>query len=168
MWILTPGGRRTWDAVVLALPQFGRMAKSFATARVTRLLGVLIQGKVPLLDALHLTRDATRNSFYVDLIDKAEAAVTKGDAISAAFADERLIAPAVYEAMRNGEKSGQIGPLLLHVSDFLDEENEIIVKSLTSILEPLIMIVLGALVGFVAVSMFTPLFDLTSMAQGGG
>ena len=72
---------------------------------------------------------------------KAEEAVTKGEAISAAFADERLIAPAVYEAMRNGEKSGQIGPLLLHVADFLDEENEIIVKSLTTILEPVIMIV---------------------------
>ena len=168
MWVATPSGRRTWDAIVLMLPQFGKMAKSFATAKVTRLLGVLIQGKVPLLDALHLTRDATKNAFYVELIVKAEEAVTKGEAISAAFADERLIAPAVYEAMRNGEKSGQIGPLLLHVADFLDEENEIIVKSLTTILEPVIMIVLGALVGFVAVSMFTPLFDLTSMAQGGG
>jgi type II secretory pathway component PulF len=167
-WLLTPVGRRAWDGFVLALPQIGRMARSFATARVTRLLGVLIQGKVPLLDALHLTRDATRNAFYVELIVKAEEAVTKGEPVSAAFADERLISPAVYEAMRNGEKSGQIGQLLLHVSDFLDEENEIIVKSLTSILEPVIMIVLGALVGFVAVSMFTPLFDLTSMAQGGG
>jgi type IV pilus assembly protein PilC len=153
-WLLTPGGRRIWDGVVLALPQIGRMARSFATARVTRLLGVLIQGKVPLLDALHLTRHATRNALYVELIVKAEDAVTKGEPVSAAFADERLITPAVYEAMRNGEKSGQIGQLLLHVSDFLDEENEIIVKSLTSILEPLIMIVLGALVGFVAVSMF--------------
>ena len=168
LWMLTPGGRRTWDGFVLSLPQFGKMAKSFATAKVTRLLGVLIQGKVPLLDALHLARHATRNSYYVDLIVKAEDAVTRGEPVSAAFGDERLISPAVYEAMRNGEKSGQIGPLLLHVSDFLDEENEIIVKSLTSILEPLIMIVLGALVGFVAVSMFTPLFDLTSMAQGGG
>ena len=167
-WLLTPVGRRAWDGFVLALPQIGRMARSFATARVTRLLGVLIQGKVPLLDALHLTRDATRNIFYAELIVKAEEAVTKGEPVSAAFADERLITPAVYEAMRNGEKSGQIGQLLLHVSDFLDEENEIIIKSLTSILEPLIMIVLGALVGFVAVSMFTPLFDLTSMAQGGG
>jgi type II secretory pathway component PulF len=61
--------------------------------------------------------------------------------------------------VRSGEQSGQIGNLLLNISDFLDEENEVIVKSLTSILEPLILIVMGVLVGFIAISMFLPLFD---------
>ena len=77
-----------------------------------------------------------------------------------------LITPAVQEVLRNGEQSGQVGRPLLGLADFLDEENEVIVKSLTSILEPIILIVLGIVVGFVALSMFLPLFDLTSAANG--
>ena len=71
------------------------------------------------------------------------------------------------EAIKSGEQSGQMGPLLISIADFLDEDNEVVLKSLTSIMEPAILIVLGVLVGFVALSMFMPLFDLTSMTQGG-
>lgn len=79
-----------------------------------------------------------------------------------------MISPSVYEAIRSGEQTGQVGPLLLNIADFLDEENEIVVRSLSSILEPVILILMGVLVGFMALSMFLPLFDLTSMTQGGG
>jgi type II secretory pathway component PulF len=78
-----------------------------------------------------------------------------------------LITPSVYEATRSGEQSGQVGPLLLNLGDFLDEENEVTLKALTSIIEPVILIVMGLLVGFVALSMFMPLFDVTSMTGGG-
>ena len=71
-------------------------------------------------------------------------------------------------AVRNAERTGQVGPVMSSMADFLDEENEVIVKSLTSLVEPLILITLGLVVGFVAVSMFLPLFDLTSTAGGGG
>lgn len=72
------------------------------------------------------------------------------------------------EAIRNGEQNGQIAPVMLGMADYLDDENEVIVRSLTSILEPVILIVLGVLVGIVAISMFLPLFDLTAMAGQGG
>jgi type II secretory pathway component PulF len=83
------------------------------------------------------------------------------------FDESDLVSPTLVEAIRSGEQSGQLGALLINISDFLDEENEVIVKSLTSILEPVILSVLGVVVGFIAISMFLPLFDLTSMAQGG-
>ena len=103
----------------------------------------------------------------VDLVARAEDAVTKGGSMSTAFATGGLVTPSLCEAIKSGEQSGQMGPLLLSIADFLDEDNEVVLKSLTSILEPVILIVLGLLVGFVALSMFMPLFDLTSMTQGG-
>ncbi len=167
-WMRTPAGTRTCHTVILQLPQFGRIAKSFSTARITRLLGVLMEGRVPILDAMRLTRNAVKNVNYQDLIAKAEDLVARGEPIFSAFSDEWLISPSVCEAIRSGEQSGQLGKLLLTISDFLDEENDVVLRSLTSIIEPVILIVMGALVGLVAVSLFLPLFDLTSMTQGGG
>jgi len=73
----------------------------------------------------------------------------------------------VHAGIRSGEQSGQLAPLLLNIADFLDDENDIIVKSLTSIFEPVILVVMGGLVALIAISMFMPLFDLTAMTQAG-
>jgi len=137
-------------------------------SRVTWLTGgrVLVAGKVPLIDAIKLTRLSSNNTLYQALLDRAEDAVTRGENISSAFADPVLIHPSVCEALRSAERSGQIGPVLLSMADHLDEDNEILVKSAASIIEPLILMILGVLVGGVAISMFLPLFDLT--AAGGG
>ena len=162
-WLATPGGRRTRDGVLLRLPQIGQIAKSFSTARIVRLLGALLEGRVPVLEALKLTRNSTTNVHYTELVTDAENAVAHGEAISSTFARTNLISPSVYETTRSGEQSGQVGAMLLNLADFLDEENEVVLRSLTSILEPAILIVLGLLVGVVALSLFMPLFDLTSM-----
>jgi type II secretory pathway component PulF len=166
-WLRSAAGNRTIDTVVLRLPQFGAIVKSFATARLTRILGVLLQGRVPLVEALQLTRGACSNHHYADLMDNAVAAVTRGDSLAVALSDDRLIAPSVQEAVVSGERSGQLAALLTTLADFMDESNEVTVRALTSILEPVILVVLGLLVGFVAVSLFLPLFDLTA-ATGGG
>ena len=166
LWLRTPGGRRAWDTTILRLPKFGRLVRNFTTARLARLLGGLMQGSVPILDALDLTSHSVRNSHYVDLIKEAREAVSEGETLSSVFRETDLINPSVYEAVHGGEQSGEIGPLLLHLADFLDEENEVTLKSLTSIIEPVILIVMGLLVGSVALSLFMPLFDLTSMTQG--
>jgi type IV pilus assembly protein PilC len=166
-WVRSAAGRRWVDSVVLKLPAVGPIVKNFAVARIARVLGVLINGKVPLLEALVLARTTARNLNYVDLVARAEDAVTRGATMSSAFATGNLVSPSLCEAIKSGEQSGQMGPLLLSIADFLDEDNEVVLKSLTSILEPAILIGLGILVGFVALSMFMPLFDLTSMTQGG-
>lgn len=161
-------GKNLVDTVSISLPRFGKIMKNFATARVIRLLGTLIESRVPLIEALQLTGAATKNGHYIRLLEHAEDAVTRGESIAQAFEMPKLIDPSICEAIRNGERSGKVGVLLLNMSDFLDEENEVIVKSLTSIVEPLILMVLGVLVGFVAISMFLPLFDLTAATRGGG
>lgn len=169
-WLASPSGRLFMDGLLVGLPQVGKVTRSFATARVARVLGVLLEGKVALLDALRLTRQATGNTRYAALIERVEDAVTRGESVSAALgapASEgpNLISPAVCEAVRSGEKTGQIGPVLLSVAEAMDEDNEVLMKSLTSLIEPLILVGLGVMVGVVAISMFLPLFDLT--AAGG-
>ena len=162
-WMRTSSGRRAWHTFILRLPKAGGLVRNFTTARIARLLGGLMEGSVPILDALGLTAHSVRNCHYVSLIEKARDAVSRGEPLSSVFRQTDLINPSVYEAVHSGEQSGRIGPLLLHLADFLDEENEVTLKSLTSIIEPVILIVMGLLVGSVALSLFMPLFDLTSM-----
>jgi type II secretory pathway component PulF len=161
-------GRNYLARFLVRAPHFGKVFRCFATARIARVLGVLIDGKVPLLDALALARESAGNPLYEELLARAEQRVTRGESISAALENSPLIDPSVVEAIRSGERSGQLGTVLLSLAEFMDEDNEIILKSLSSIVEPLILIVLGVLIGFVAVSMFLPLFDLASATGGGG
>ncbi len=168
LWARTPAGKDASDRMVIRLPFFGSIARSFATAATARLLGVLLESRVPLLEALTLTRDASNNNEYRRLLECASDAVERGENVSAVFERSGLISPAVVEAIRNGERTGNVGQILTHIANFIDEDNEVLVKSLTSILEPIILLVLGVVVAFVAISMFLPLFDLTASAPGVG
>jgi len=167
-FLRTPKGQRSRDTIILKLPCIGNIAQNLITARIVYLLGVLMEGHVKVLEALRLVRRAAGNIHYAELISKAEKDVSEGDLLSRAFSDTHLISPCVHAAIQNGEQSGQLDDLLLNIADFLDEENETILRSLTTIIEPLILIIMGVLVGLMAVSMFLPLFDLTSITQGGG
>lgn len=162
-----PGARRWAHGVVLSLPGLANLCRSVMTARVSRMLGVLLESKVPLIESLRLTRDATVNLHYVDLLARAEEAVSRGEPVSAVLGNSDLIHPSVQEAMRNGEQSGQMGAPLVHMAEFLDEENEVVIKAATKLLEPLILALLGVMVALMAISMFLPLFDLVSSVGGG-
>ncbi|MCA9297278.1 MAG: type II secretion system F family protein, partial [Phycisphaerales bacterium] len=162
----SPTGQRVIDNVIMRAPKISGIASSFITARIIRLLGVLIDARIPLIEAIGLTRAAMKNSLYIDLLNTAEDAVTQGEPLSAAFNNTLLISPSVYEAIRSGENGSQLGSLLLNMSEFLDEDNKSTARALATILEPLILILLGLMIGFIAISMFLPLFDLTAMAKG--
>ncbi len=165
-WVQTPAGRRVIDRVWLRVPVFGPMARSLAVARVARVLGVLVQSRVPMLDALSLARDATPSHEYRRLLARAAEDVTRGEPLASSFLSSPLITPSVAEAVRNAEASGRVGDVLSSVADHLDEDNAVVLKSLTSVLEPLVLMVLGVIVGFVAISMFLPMFDLSTIASG--
>lgn len=161
-------GRIALDTLAIRAPRFGIVARNVLSARLVRLLGVLVESKIPLVEAIGLCRSAAGNVHYARMLERAEDAVTRGESMSEALSAGRLLPDNVCEAARNAESSGQIGPVLLSMADFLDEDNEVTLRSLASIIEPLILIVLGCVVGFVAISMFLPLFDLTAMTQPGG
>lgn len=160
-------GRPLRDRGLLKVPYLGTILKGFATARIVRLLSVLLAGHVPLLKALKLIRHCAGNTVYANLLVQAEEKVAQGESLYNAFHDAALINPSVQEAIRSGESSGQIDQLLGNMAEFLEDDNETIVRSLTTLIEPLILIFMGILVGLIAVSMFLPLFDLTAMTSGG-
>lgn len=167
-WFRAGSGKATVDALLLRAPKIGKLTRNLITARLARLLGVLVKSGVPLLEALDLTKQAALNARYTQLIARAEDAVSRGESISSVLGNSELVNPAVQEAVRNGEASGKLGDPLVQMADFLDEENEVVIKALTTLLEPAILVVLGAVVGLMAMSMFLPLFDLVSAASGGG
>jgi type II secretory pathway component PulF len=166
-WLRRDAGQAALHTAALRAPVIGKLTRAFVTARIVRLLGTLLDSHLPLLQVLELVKASAGNRHYRRLIEDAEQAVGRGEPVSSAFADASLISPSVYEAFRSGEASGRIAPSLITVADFLEQENDVVVRSLTKVLEPLILIVLGVLVGLLAVSMFLPLFDLTAMAGEG-
>lgn len=168
LWIVSEAGKQQLDTFAVRAPQIGKLVRSLATARIARLLGTLLDSKVPMLESLVLTREASGNGHYIRLLDRTQEALTRGEPFSGAIGAGGLINPSVCEAVRNAERTGQVGAVLSSMADFLDEENEVVIKSVTSLLEPLILIVLGLIVGTVAISMFLPLFDLASSAGQGG
>ena len=164
----TQTGKDLIDRLMLSLPQVSSLSRSFGTARVARMLGVLLEGKVPLLEALSLTRASLSNTYFRRMVSQAEEAVEHGESMSTVFERSGLILPSVVEAVRNGERAGRLSEVMTQMADILDEDNELLLKSVSSLIEPLILVVLGLVVGFVALSLFLPLFDLTSLTQGGG
>lgn len=165
LWLSTASGSQSLERIMLTAPQLGKLTRGYAVARFSRVLGVLLDGKVALLDAIRLTRQATGISRYDALLARAEDAVTRGENFSAAINDPALVPPSVIEAIRSGERSGRVSTVLLTLAEAMDEDNELALKTVTGLLEPLILIMLGLVVGGMAISMFLPLFDLT--AAGG-
>jgi len=140
IYIAGPTGRRALDGWIVRIPLAGKVVRSVATAKIARLLGVMLESRVPLLESLKLTQHSTGNVHYADLMKNAAESAARGEPVSSVFVRSALIIPSVSEAMRHGEANGQIGPILMDMADFLDEEK------------------------FIALSLFIPLFDLTAMA----
>lgn len=161
-WLYSKPGRRAIDNCCIRLPGISKLFIALAMARIARVLGVLVESRVPLLDALALTKAAMTNCHYRDLLSRAEHAVTRGGSMSSVVNGSSLVSPAFAEAIKSGEESGKVGQVLTSLADYLDEDNALLVKSITQLLEPIVLVILGLVVGTVAVSMFLPLFDATA------
>jgi type II secretory pathway component PulF len=166
MYLATSGGADSFMRLVYSLPHIGGILRDITTARLSRVLGVLLTGRVGMVDALRLVKATASMPAYVQLLSRAEDVVTQGESLSDALNNQTLITPAVCEAVRSGERSGRVGQVLTQIADSMDEENELRVKTLTGLLEPVILLVMGLVIGCVAISMFLPLFDLTAAGRG--
>ncbi|GAB4383745.1 MAG: type II secretion system F family protein [Phycisphaerales bacterium] len=164
--VTSPRGRLMLENAALDAPMIGKIFRSLLVSRIVRLLGVLLEAKVPLLEALHLTEQSIPSHRYAALLARASEQVARGESLSDTLADDPGIPDSIVESIANGERSGRLGSVLCSLAEFMDEDNEVLVKTLSSIIEPIILVGLGIVVGFVAISMFLPLFDLTTMTQG--
>jgi type IV pilus assembly protein PilC len=144
----------------------GRLMSKLIQGQVFRTMGLLLESRVGVLDALDLTRGATSNAQFQALFDDVEQAVTSGGQLASAFEHSGVIEPYICQAVRTGEDSGNLGGAITFCADILDETNTEVINALTKLIEPVILIGMGLVVGTVAISLFMPLFDLTSAVNG--
>ncbi|MFG0331487.1 MAG: type II secretion system F family protein [Phycisphaerales bacterium] len=164
-FLRSAAGGRALDWAAIETPRIGKVVRSVMVARVLRVLGVLVSAGIPVLEALKLTKGAAPNQYYNGLLEQTEDAVSRGEGVSEVFERSGLVNDYVCQAIRSGEDNGQLGFVLVNLAEFLDEENELVVRNLTKVLEPFILIILGVVVGGAAISLFMPLFDLSAMTS---
>lgn len=161
--VLKSSRGRQWLAnVQLYVPLLGPLRCRLIQGQVFRTMGMLLESRVDLLDVLELVRGATKNHRFLAMFDAAEESVTAGGSLTSAFEGSGLIEPYICQAIRTGEESGGLAGGLSYCADILDESNEEMVGVVTRLIEPAILIGMGGVVGGVAISLFLPLFDLTS------
>lgn len=159
-----PATLRLIERTLLRTPKLGDIARSIASARLSRMVSLLLESHLPLLDVLSLCAGSMRSPEYAALLRQAHDAAEVGQPISTVLEDTDLLHGLVREGVRTGERTGRMGMMLGNVADFLEEENEATLKALSAIIEPLLLVTLGIVVGGIATSMFLPLFDLTASA----
>ncbi len=157
-------GRRFRQRILLRVPVFGVLIRSVINARLFRLLGLLIQSNVPLLQSLDLARQASGNYLYTDLMEETHRRVLNGQTMYDTLSQSALIPPAIAQMVHTAEKNGQLGNVLLLLADDLDDHNETKIGMLTSIMEPLILIFMGIVIGTLAISLVLPMFDLSQIS----
>lgn len=164
-YIKTPFGRSQFDHVALKAPIFGDIIRKVAIARFTRTLGTLLRSGVPLMSALEITQDTAGNIHIAAGIAKVREAVSEGEGMTKPLEQTKLFPPMVTQMIAIGEESGNVDTMLSKVADFYDEEVEQAVKALTSLLEPLMMVLIGGMVGSIIIGMYLPMFSVISAIQ---
>ena len=148
------------DRSKLKLPLFGKLFLKLETARLARTLGVLLAGGIPILSALQIVKRAIQNSFIAASLDSVKDLVSKGDNIADAMRKTGLFPPIVFHIIATGQVSGSIETGLLDIADMYDTEVEMTAKTLTSLLEPLILLIMGIIVGFIVLAILLPIFEI--------
>jgi type IV pilus assembly protein PilC len=160
-WKRSETGRRQWDRLRLRTPmKIGEIVQKVALARWSRTLSSLVTAGVPMLEAISVTGKTSGNTVVEHAMESVRASVASGGTINAALKKEPVFPPLVHHMVGVGEETGGLEQTLGKVADFYEDEVESAVKSLTSILEPIMIIFIGAIVGFVVISMYLPMFKV--------
>jgi type II secretory pathway component PulF len=162
MAFTTNSGKQWLANVQVRIPIFGQLRSRLIQAQVFRTMGMLLGSRVGVLDTLELVRASTRNDRFQKLFGEIEEAVTGGGEISSAFEGCTFIEPYVCQAVHTGEQAGSLGGAISYCADMLDETNQELIDTVMKLIEPIILIGMGFVVGGVAISLFLPLFDMTS------
>ncbi|MEO0122858.1 MAG: type II secretion system F family protein [candidate division WOR-3 bacterium] len=161
-WHKTESGAKALDPLFLKTPVFGDLIKKQAIARFSRTLSTLLSSGVPIIDALEITAKSAGNWVIEDAILKARVSIKGGENIADPLSKTAVFPPMVTQMIAIGEASGGLDDMLSKVADFYDAEVDQAVENLTNALEPIIMVVLGGVVGFLVISMYLPIFQLAS------
>ena len=161
-WRKTPEGELIVDTILLKIPLFGELQKKVMLVEFTRTLGMLIASGIHILEGLQILRASLGNVLFRNAIGEIGKKVEKGFPLGDTFAQYQIFPPIVSQMMKVGEETGKLDDTLLKLSKYFQSESENLVKGLTTAIEPIIMVVLGVGVGFIVISVITPIYNLTS------
>jgi type IV pilus assembly protein PilC len=167
-WISTPGGRQRWDAFKLRPPVFGPLTHKVALARFTSTLSSLLSSGVPIIEALDIVSTTSGNEIIANAVRGAQAGVRQGQTLSATLAQYDVMPRMVTQMIETGEESGALDEMLEKVAQFYDSEVATTIESLTSILEPLLIVTMGVCIGAIVIAMYLPMFDIYKVIQNKG
>ena len=156
----TPNGRLAVDKLKLKLPLIGSLIRKSAIARFTRTLGTLISSGVSILDALEITAKTSGNRVIQDAIRKSVVSIAEGETITQPLKESGVFPPMVCQMISVGERTGGLDDMLQKIADFYEEEVDAAVSALTSIIEPVIVVFMGVVIGGILIAMYLPMFDI--------
>jgi type IV pilus assembly protein PilC len=168
MFVRTKFGKRVYDRFKLSMPVFGNLNHKICLARFSRTLGTLLVSGVPILQALETVAGTVDNEIISEAVLEARARIREGDKIGDPLQKSKQFPPMVVQMISIGEESGALDQMLTKIADFYEQEVDSALASLTSAIEPVMIVFLGGAVGFIVIAMFMPLVALISGLSGGG
>jgi type IV pilus assembly protein PilC len=158
-------GQEAWHRFVLKTPVFGPVVRKVAVARFTRTFGTMLSSGVPILDALEIVAKSAGNKVVEQAILYVRAKISEGKSIAAPLADSKVFPPMVVQMIGVGEATGAMDQMLAKIADFYDDEVDVAVAAMTSMMEPLMMVFLGGTVGFFMIAMYLPIFNIAGAVK---
>ena len=162
LFVRTPNGRLSVDRVKINMPILGSLIRKSAVSRFTRTLGTLLSSGVSILEALEITAKTAGNRVIHDAIRKSVISIAEGDTITSPLKETGVFPPMVTQMISVGEKTGGLDEMLSKIADFYDEEVDDAVSALTSVIEPIVIVFMGVVVGGILIAMYLPMFDIIS------
>ncbi len=164
-WKSTPEGRKKWDGYVLRAPIFGELIRMVAVARFSRTLATLLSSGVPVLQAMDITRNVLENEVLMAVVESARDSVREGEGLAKPLRQSGEFPPIVTHMISIGERSGQLEEMLEHIATAFDQQVDVRVAAMTSLLEPLIIVVMGGISGSIAFAILMPLLQINEFVQ---
>jgi len=164
-FVSTNKGRMIWDGFKLKLPVFGKLLSMLYNSRFARITGVLTNVGVPVMNVLDLSARTSSNVIIKNAIEKIKDSVSQGKGMSEPMRETKVFAPIVIQMVVMGEESGKMDELLMSVADYYDRESDYIIKNLTTLIEPLLIIVLGVLILGIALAVFLPMWNIIKVVK---
>ena len=162
-WIATESGRATFDKIKLKMPIFGNLVHKTAIARFAHTLGSLTKTGVPILQAMDIVADTSGNAVVAAAVLDVKASVREGESIAEPLQEHAVFPPMVVQMIAVGEETGALDTMLEKIGSFYDQEVQTMVDGLTSLIEPLLIVVLGATVGGMLISLYMPMFNVINL-----
>jgi type IV pilus assembly protein PilC len=164
-WINSEEGRKRWDTIKLRMPIFGGLARKTALARFGRTLSALVRSGVPILESLDIVCETAGNWVVAEAVRDTAAHVKRGEPLSRRLEEHPVFPPMVVQMMAVGEETGALDEMLDKIADFYDQEVEATVNAMTSLIEPLLIVVMGVCIGGMIIALYLPMFDVINLIK---